>query len=468
MKKIPIWLAAILLSATACDDNTGTLGITNDNDQISVSYNTFELKSTTILADSIISNSNTSCFGQVTDPETGTKIKADFLAQFHVMENYKLPAYDSIVSKDNDGKVLADSIEIKFYFQKYYGDPENILKMKVYELDKQNIIREDSVYYSNLDLTQYVADMNNPLAIKTFSPIDHTVDDGILDGSSYYDNVRIKLPVSCGSYILNKYYEHPEYFKDSYSFIRNVCPGYYFNLAQGNGTMLYFDVGTLDIYFSYIQNDSVYSGMTRFAATQEVIQSTHIENSGTEKLLNQALQSDSTYIKTPAGLYTELELPVDDIYKNHTNDSVNTVKITLTKYNKFTTDTYPLGTPQTLLMVRKQDMYSFFEDKKNANSITSYTTSFNMNQYTFSNIARLISYCKTEKRNGAKEEGISEEEWVKKNPDWNKVVLIPVQVTTDQYGYATTTALDLELNSICLVGEKTPIKLYVTYSRFSK
>ena len=116
MKKIPIWLAAILLSATACDDNTGTLGITNDNDQISVSYNTFELKSTTILADSIISNSNTSCFGQVTDPETGTKIKADFLAQFHVMENYKLPAYDSIVSKDHDGKVLADSIEIKFYF----------------------------------------------------------------------------------------------------------------------------------------------------------------------------------------------------------------------------------------------------------------------------------------------------------------------------------------------------------------
>lgn len=232
--------------------------------------------------------------------------------------------------------------------------------------------------------------------------------------------------------------------------------------------MLYFDVGTLDIYFSYIQNDSVYSGMTRFAATQEVIQSTHIENSGTEKLLNQALQSDSTYIKTPAGLYTELELPVDDIYKNHTNDSVNTVKITLTKYNKFTTDTYPLGTPQTLLMVRKQDMYSFFEDKKNANSITSYTTSFNMNQYTFSNIARLISYCKTEKRNGTKEEGISEEEWVKKNPDWNKVVLIPVQVTTDQYGYATTTALDLKLNSICLVGEKTPIKLYVTYSRFSK
>ena len=140
MKKIPIWLATILLSATACDDNTGTLGITNDNDQISVSYNTFELKSTTILADSIISNSNTSCFGQVTDPETGTKIKADFLAQFHVMENYKLPAYDSIVSKDHDGKVLADSIEIKFYFQKYYGDPENILKMKVYELDKQNII----------------------------------------------------------------------------------------------------------------------------------------------------------------------------------------------------------------------------------------------------------------------------------------------------------------------------------------
>lgn len=468
MKKLPLWLATILLSTAACDDNTGTLGITNDNDQISVSYNTFDLKSTTILADSIISNTSTSCFGQVTDPETGAKIKAEFLAQFHVMENYKLPAYDSIVYKDDQGKVLADSIEIKFYFQKYYGEPENVLKMNVYELDRNNIIKEDSVYYTNLDLKQYVKDINTPLAVKTFSPIDYTVDDGILNGSNYYNNVRIKLPAVCGSYILNQYYEHPEYFKDSYSFIRNVCPGYYFNIAQGDGTMLYFDVGTLDIYFSYTHQDSVYSGMTRFAATQEVIQSTHIENSGTEKLLNQALQSDSTYIKTPAGLYTELELPIDEIYKEHANDSVNNVKITLTKYNKFSTHPYPLGIPQTLLMVRKQDMYSFFENKENANSITSYTTSFNMNQYAFSNIARLISYCKTEKRNGAKEEGISEAEWVVKNPDWNKVVLIPVKVTTDQYGYASTTSLDLELNSICLVGENTPITMYVTYSRFNK
>lgn len=468
MKKFPLWLATILLSVAACDDNTGTLGITNDNDQISVSYNTFELKSTTILADSIISNSSTSCFGQVTDPETGTKIKADFLAQFHVMENYKLPAYDSIVSKDSEGKVLADSIEIKFYFQKYYGDPENVLKMNVYELDRQNIIKEDTVYYTNTDLRQFVKDLSTPIAIKTFSPIDRTVDDGTLSGSTYYNNVRIKLPAACGSYILNQYYEHPEYFKDSYSFIRNVCPGYYFSLVQGDGTMLYFNVGTLDIYFSYTQNDSVYAGMTRFAATQEVIQSTHIENSGTQKLLARAVQSDSTYIKTPAGLYTELELPVDEIYKDHTNDSVNNVKIALTRYNQFSNAAYPLGIPQTLLLVRKKDMYSFFENKENANSITSYATSFNMNQYTFSNIARLISYCRTEKRNGANEEGISEAEWEAKNPDWNKVVLIPVEVTTDQYGYANTTSIDLELNSVCLVGEKTPINLYVTYSKFKK
>lgn len=468
MKKLSLWLAAIILSTAACDDNTGSLGITNDNDQISVSYNTFDLKSTTILADSIISNTSTSCFGKVTDTETGTQIKADFLAQFHVMENYKLPVYDSIAKKDDQGKVVADSIEIKFYFQKYYGEPENVLKMNVYELDRNNIIKEDSVYYTNHDLKQYVQDINTPLAVKTFSPIDHTIDDGILNGSNYYNNVRIKLPVSCGSYILNQYYEHPEYFKDSYSFIRNVCPGYYFNLAHGDGTMLYFDVGTLDIYFSYVNKDSVYSGMTRFAATQEVIQSTHLENSGTEKLLSRALQSDSTYIKTPAGLYTELELPIDEIYKDHGNDSVNNVKITLTKYNKFSTESYLPGIPQTLLMVRKQDMYSFFEKKENANNITSYTTSFNANQYTYSNIARLISYCKAEKRNGAKEEGISEAEWIAKNPDWNKVVLIPVKVTTDQYGYASTTSLDLELNSICLVGENTPITMYVTYSRFNK
>ena len=80
-----------------------------------------------------------------------------------------------------------------------------------------------------------------------------------------------------------------------------------------------------------------------------------------------------------------------------------------------------MGIPQYLLMVRKKEMYSFFEENKITDNISSFITSFtsNSNKYTFSNIAQLITHCIEEKKKGE----AGDPDWVKKNPDWNKVVL---------------------------------------------
>lgn len=44
-----------------------------------------------------------------------------------------------------------------------------------------------------------------------------------------------------------------------------------------------------------------------------------------------------------------------------------------------------MGIPQYLLMVRKKEMYSFFEENKITDNISSFITSFtsNSNKYTF-------------------------------------------------------------------------------------
>lgn len=59
-----------------------------------------------------------------------------------------------------------------------------------------------------------------------------------------------------------------------------------------------------------------------------------------------------------------------------------------------------MGIPQYLLMVRKKEMYSFFEENKITDNISSFITSFtsNSNKYTFSNIAQLITHCIEEKK----------------------------------------------------------------------
>lgn len=472
MKAKFLWIVLAAAALGACDDNTANLGIYEDSDKITSSYTQVQMKTTTIRVDSIPAVNGTCYLGQVTDPETNTRIKADFLTQFHTMENYKLPK-KSQMRQNQNGKVVADSIEIRLYFNDFYGDSTNVMKMNVYELDTLNVIEEGKSYYTNLNLQQFInPNRKNPIAQKVFTPRDYTESEGTLNGSNYYPNIRVKLPAEYGSFILNKYYDNPEYFKNSYEFIHHVCPGFYFNLTQGDGTMLYLDVSAMDIYFTYTDNDSIQTGVTRFSATGEVIQGNQIDVDGVDELLQSSLQSSHTYIKTPAGLYTQLELPIDEIYKNHENDSVSNVKITMNRYNDFNTSNYALGIPKTLLLVRKQDMNSFFEQKKSVDNITSYTTTFNVNQYAFSNIARLISYCKQEKIRGMKESGLSETEWEKQNPDWNKAVLIPVTTSNSQSSssssYSKMYLLDMKLNSIRLVGENQSISVNVIYSKFSQ
>ena len=90
-------------------------------------------------------------------------------------------------------------------------------------------------------------------------------------------------------------------------------------------------------------------------------------------------------------------------------------------------------------------MYSFFEENKITDNISSFITSFtsNSNKYTFSNIAQLITHCIEEKKKGE----AGDPDWVKKNPDWNKVVLIPVKVDFDTNNSIIGVSNNLDMES---------------------
>ena len=65
----------------------------------------------------------------MTDPETGLQVKAEFLAQFATLENWEFPDYGLMV-KNAEGEVEADSIEIRLYYERYYGDGNNPMKVE--------------------------------------------------------------------------------------------------------------------------------------------------------------------------------------------------------------------------------------------------------------------------------------------------------------------------------------------------
>lgn len=481
MKTIIYTVIAIMscITIASCDDTTDSIGnsLTDNMDMLKVTTDTFNVATRSIVADSVLSRSTTGYLGKIRDIETGNYITGDFMAQFSTLENYKLPEKDSIVSLQ-DGEVIADSCSIRLFYTDYYGDSLATMNITAYEMNEP--MKEGVKYYSNFDPIAEGLIRNDGMKVnKTYTLTDLSIsDEDRADESSYTPNIKINLNKpytdkngvtynNYGTYIMRMYYEDPDRFKNSYNFIHEVCPGFYFKTNDGIGSMAYITVSQLNIYFRYL-NDSTYVGTTSFSATEEVLQTTNISNDK-QNIADLANDNTCTYLKTPAGIFTEITLPVDEITENHSNDTINTAKISLTRINNNTHDKYSLSAPSTLLMIPKDSLYTFFENGDNVDYKKSFiaTYSSSTNQYTFNNISGMITYMADIKKKGLAENS----NWLNEHPDWNRVVVIPVSVTTNSSSQIVKIVHDMSLTSTKLVGGSEnpyePIKINVIYSKFN-
>lgn len=481
MKTIIYTVIAIMscITIASCDDTTDSIGnsLTDNMDMLKVTTDTFNVATRSIVADSVLSRSTTGYLGKIRDIETGNYITGDFMAQFSTLENYKLPEKDSIVSLQ-DGEVIADSCSIRLFYTDYYGDSLATMNITAYEMNEP--MKEGVKYYSNFDPIAEGLIRNDGMKVnKTYTLTDLSIsDEDRADESSYTPNIKINLNKpytdkngvtynNYGTYIMRMYYEDPDRFKNSYNFIHEVCPGFYFKTNDGIGSMAYITVSQLNIYFRYL-NDSTYVGTTSFSATEEVLQTTNISNDK-QNIADLANDNTCTYLKTPAGIFTEITLPVDEITENHSNDTINTAKISLTRINNNTHDEYSLSAPSTLLMIPKDSLYTFFENGDNVDYKKSFiaTYSSSTNQYTFNNISGMITYMADIKKKGLAENS----NWLNEHPDWNRVVVIPVSVTTNSSSQIVKIVHDMSLTSTKLVGgsenQYEPIKINVIYSKFN-
>lgn len=481
MKTIIYTVIAIMscITIASCDDTTDSIGnsLTDNMDMLKVTTDTFNVATRSIVADSVLSRSTTGYLGKIRDIETGNYITGDFMAQFSTLENYKLPEKDSIVSLQ-DGEVIADSCSIRLFYTDYYGDSLATMNITAYEMNEP--MKEGVKYYSNFDPIAEGLIRNDGMKVnKTYTLTDLSIsDEDRADESSYTPNIKINLNKpytdkngvtynNYGTYIMRMYYEDPDRFKNSYNFIHEVCPGFYFKTNDGIGSMAYITVSQLNIYFRYL-NDSTYVGTTSFSATEEVLQTTNISNDK-QNIADLANDNTCTYLKTPAGIFTEITLPVDEITENHSNDTINTAKISLTRINNNTHDEYSLSAPSTLLMIPKDSLYTFFENGDNVDYKKSFiaTYSSSTNQYTFNNISGMITYMADIKKKGLAKNS----NWLSEHPDWNRVVVIPVSVTTNSSSQIVKIVHDMSLTSTKLVGGSEnpyePIKINVIYSKFN-
>lgn len=520
--KCALGVIVALFAFFGCDDTTGQLGINMlpQSDSISAHTATYEVKTRSVLAERVYAKSSTGYVGRFTDPDFGY-YESNFLSELTCVEGYEFPETYQVTSRDESGKPLTAtgtmveedplvSASLIFYYDDWYGDSLNACRMNIYELNDQwKADRNDSerrYRYTDIDTEKYKGKLLGQLV---YSAYDTTVPDSVRNATdsqgypTYQPHLTLDFPKDRAQEIFDLNRTHPEFFANQEAFIENVFPGLYAESDYGDGTILYVDYIYLTMRFRFYAVDEetglkltkkltdengaagtdsiVEMQSSILASTKEVIQANSFANDR-DILEAKVNENNWTYLKSPAGIFTEAEMPYDEIAEELANDTLNAVSLSFSNYHQESTHDFSMDAPDEVLLIRKQDVERFFEENELPDNITSYTTTHNAvaaNQYTFSNISRLMTTCINEKKESMREAGITDEaEWEAANPDWNKVWLIPVNTLYDT-SQTTERMIGIEHNlqpsyAKLKGGEATnpdgsltnPLTLEVTYTTF--
>lgn len=471
--------AFALVAISSCENEDLNIGqtLTSEGDKLSVATASYAVSTRTIMADSVLALSADCYFGRVRDPETGADVTSEFTTQFHILDNTVLSSEEKVLSRGDDGRAAADSCDLILYLSAPSTQDDSLTAMKMRISELATPLEEGHRYYSNFSpakagmlrqgglskahLFTYAdrSQTQTAPAIRISMNQPYTAPDGIT-----YKNY--------GTYILRQYYDHRERFRNSYVFAHSVCPGFLFQITDGLGFhSKVTDIGLRTFY--KVQGDtSVINGTFVLAGTSEVLQTTHIYNDEAA-LRAMAAETEHTYLKTPAGLFTEVTLPVAAIKQGHEGDSLLTAKLTLQRLNSQSSDSRLLAVPQTLLLVEKDSLKSYFESAHVPDNITSYYARYNIaaststsdNTYTFVNLSSLITALWQQRQQGLQ----SDPDWEAHHPNWNKMVLVPITYTTANSSI-TSIGHDMSLTSTRLVGgpdnPREPVHIDIVYAKF--
>lgn len=483
--------AFALVAISSCEEDSLNIGqsLTKESDKLIVATENFNVTTRTIMADSVLSLSADCYLGSVRDPQTGANVISEFTTQFHLLERVSLAEESEIVNHFN-GRASADSCDLILYITSPFRDADSLTAMKMHICEMLTPMEEGIRYYSNFDPSQAGMIRTDGLhKSHVFSYANLGELDDVRSEDSYQDCIRIPLndPYKAtdgtvyknyGTYLMLQYYDHPEYFRNSYTFTHRICPGFFFQITDGMGFHAKVkDIG-LRTYFTAVTDTATAKGTLVLAGTREVLQTTCITNDR-ETLQAMANETQHTYLKTPAGLFTEVTLPIAEMKQSHDGDSLLSAKLTLQRLNNQSSDYRMLPAPQTLLLVQKDSLYSFFENNCVPDNILSYITGFNdydpltasgssnTNTYTFNNLSALITTLWNIRKEGFSNDPL----WEQHHPNWNKMVLVPITISVNSTSTEVTSVHhDMSLSSTRLVGgpdnANTPIKIDAVFARF--
>lgn len=503
-------IALLAITFFGCDDNTAGLGLgmfPGSDQNINGKLTTFDVTTESVHAGKIYAMSNIGYVGKFTDETFGT-YQAGFLAELNCPKGTTFPGifnYDKNTAFDNknkptqtmvgeggnakdkeditfvrdeNNKIIGNihTIELYLWYDSYFGDSLTASRLSVYELgDAEKELNENNAYYTDINPEEFYTPQNL-LGTKAYTAVDLSVKDSIRNLSTYVPSVHISFKdeaaIRIGREIIQHAYKAGTNF-DNKAF-REAFKGIYVKSDYGDGTILYINQIQMNVvYKSYAIDtikgtilpktvvkdgespDSTYYGYRMFTSTREVIQANQLKNDNTA--IQDCIKKDGwTYLKSPAGIFTQITLPINKIADQLQGDTLNAVKLGIPIYNETNDRKFGMSIPKSVLLIRNKYKDSFFKNNQLSDGITSslfdYSSSTSsLTQYTFNNITQMINNCLADKE--AAERDIREKGFTKvsltdpegnvyeENVDniekweelieWDKFVLIPVLVTKD-------------------------------------
>ena len=345
----------------------------------------FQLSAKTVLMDSVYARTTSGLLGEIYDPLYGN-IKSDYLCQFYCPENYQF--------QNTPLNGVIDSMDLRIFYSSWVGDSLTPMQVTVYPI---TTVPERN-FYTNVDPEKY-CDMQTVLGQKMYTAYDVTISDSVRNGltsTTYTPVVRVKLPTEIGQDFYNETVNNPGSFENQDAF-NQYFPGLYITNTFGSGNLLTVYQTSFFIYYRYTVEgsagqDSIVNGREQFNVTREVIQLNHVANANLEPLL--LPDEKYTYMRTPAGVYTELTLPITEIKETVGSRFLNNLPLTLHAMPQENWD-YAFEPPSYLLLLPTDSVKGFFEQNKVENNETAFLSGIydsSTRTYTFGNISNLIKY----------------------------------------------------------------------------
>lgn len=437
---------AILASffITSCDDNIDSVGegIQPDTDDIifDIDHVQFAAKTVT-LDDYIFVQNDKALLGEISDPKLG-KTKADFLAEYYCANASFTLGYD------NEATIDSVQLQMGFVHKGFIGDTVKPMTVSVYELNKEL----EPNFYTNIDPLQY-CDMKTILGQRYFSVQDLER----VEGGKY---LIVELDKKYGQNLYDSWKKDNTVLKNSKE-LKKIMKGIYVTTDfNDNGIIKFSDANATIralVYYSYKlkkvnkpDEDSIMVSALPLPIAADAIKLNRVWNTPWDEVTannpDNLDNGERVFIKAPAGVVTELSIPLEEIRKkgkDKTNSDKFTVNSAIFKLTGLTEEEDKLALtkrPNSLLFINKDSVENFFRKKEITNGLTSMTLHRDSTNNTY-NFANMNVVSRTNNLSLLINHYLNQEEY--KDTKELKYLLIPIDATlVNSSGMQTVTNIE--------------------------